>query len=110
MLVEALTQGLSGHGRADLVDAWTGEVFLQVLNPVLFGGISQFVRQTSWITEACRNSTSINPDSPVRIPGQQGIKKRQQQMHHGVALHPSIMPALITWAQEKGVDMPSPIK
>ena len=110
LLVEALTQGLSGHGRADLVDAWTGEVFLQVLNPVLFGGISQFVRQTSWITEACRNSTSVNQDSPVRIPGQQGIKKRQQQMHHGVALHPSIMPALITWAQEKGVDMPSSIK
>jgi LDH2 family malate/lactate/ureidoglycolate dehydrogenase len=68
------------------------------------------VRQASWITEACLNSTPIDPESPVRMPGQQGIKNRQYQMSHGVTLHPSIMPALITWSQEKGVDMPSPIK
>ncbi len=110
LLVEALTQGLSGHGRADLVEAWTGEVFLQVLNPVLFGGISHFMRQTSWVTEACLNSTPIDPESPVRMPGQKGIKKRQYQMSHGVTLHSSIMPALITWSHEKGVDIPSPIK
>lgn len=106
LMVEALTQGLSGHGRADTVSEWTGEVFLQVLNPALFGGIVQFTRQSSWIKEACLNSKPIDPKNPVRMPGQDGIKKRQHQLKHGITLHPSIMPALSQWASNLGVALP----
>ena len=109
LMVEALTQGLSGHGRADNVSKWTGEVFLQVLNPALFGGITQFTRQSSWIKEACLKSTPIDPKNPGRMPGQEGLKKRQHQLKHGITLHPSIMPALSQWASSIGVALPSPI-
>ncbi|OUT76323.1 MAG: hypothetical protein CBB82_08005 [Betaproteobacteria bacterium TMED22] len=110
LMVEALTQGLTGHGRADNVTEWTGEVFLQVLNPDLFGGINQFTRQTNWIKDACLNSEPIDPRNPVRIPGQEGIKKRQHQLLHGIMLHPSIMPALNQWASDIGIQAPKPIE
>ena len=109
LMVEALTQGLTGHGRADGVREWTGEVFLQVLNPALFGGISQFTRQSTWIKEACLDSHPIDPKNPVRIPGQEGIKKRQNQLENGIMLHPSIMPALTPWASKLGVILPTPV-
>ncbi|MBE0595286.1 MAG: Ldh family oxidoreductase, partial [Gemmatimonadales bacterium] len=54
LLVETLTMGLAGHGRADPIEGWTGEVFVQVLNPALFGGADQFLRQTTWVADACR--------------------------------------------------------
>ena len=109
LMVEALTQGLSGHGRADTVSRWTGEVFLQVLNPALFGGITQFTRQSSWIKEDCLNSKPIDPNNPVRMPGQEGLKRRQHQLKHGITLHSSIMPALSQWASAVGVALPTPI-
>src|SRR5262249_61579902 len=38
LLVEALTQGLGGHGRADRPTGWGASVFVQVLDPAAFGG------------------------------------------------------------------------
>ena len=46
LLVEALTQGLSGHGRADPVEGWAANVYVQVFDPALFGGVEDFTRQT----------------------------------------------------------------
>ena len=37
LLVEALTGGLAGHGRADPREGWGASVFLQVMDPALFG-------------------------------------------------------------------------
>ena len=56
LLVEALTGGLAGHGRADAPDGWTSNVFLQVFDPALFGGREAFRRQTTWLAEACRQT------------------------------------------------------
>ena len=54
LLVEALTGGLAGHGRADPAEGWSANVFIQVCDPALFGGREAFVRQTSWLADACR--------------------------------------------------------
>ena len=45
LLVEALTAGLTGFGRADPSEGWGATVFLQVLDPEAFGGRDAFVRQ-----------------------------------------------------------------
>ena len=45
LLVEAMTAGLSGHGRADPREGWGGTVFVQVLDPEAFGGLAAFKRQ-----------------------------------------------------------------
>ncbi len=110
LLVEAMTMGLCGHGRTDPVEGWTGEVFVQVLNPALFGGEENFLRQTTWIAEACR-AISPQPDvQRVRLPGETGLKRRENQLQHGIELYPSIMTVLAPWADEFGVTVPEPVK
>ena len=54
LLVEALTSGLVGHGRADGETRWGASVFLQVLDPAAFGGRERFERETGWLAQACR--------------------------------------------------------
>jgi L-lactate dehydrogenase len=48
LLVEALTAGLSGFGRADPHEGWGGTVFVQVLDPRAFGGLEH--SSGRWIT------------------------------------------------------------
>ena len=108
LMVEALTQGLGGHGRADPVEGWTGEVFLQLLDPALFSGLEAFVRQTQWVAEACRAARPRPGVTRVRLPGEAGLARRARALAEGVALHPGIMATLETWARELGVSVPAP--
>jgi L-lactate dehydrogenase len=106
LLVEALTGGLAGHGRADPAEGWSANVFLQVLDPALFGSREDFLRQTSWLAEACR----ANPPRPgferVRLPGEGGRQRRAEQLAGGVELYPGILAALAPWAEKFGVVRP----
>ena len=38
LAMEALSQGLSGHGRADPLTGWGASVYVQVMDPGAFGG------------------------------------------------------------------------
>lgn len=106
LMVEALTQGLSGHGRADPVEGWTGEVFLQILDPRLFAGGDAFVRQTGWIASFCRQVPPRPGVERVRLPGEAGLRRRERALAEGVALHPAILPQLEPWAAKLGVPLP----
>ena len=46
LLVEALTQGLGGFGRAEPPTGWGASVFVQAIDPAAFGGPDDFRRQT----------------------------------------------------------------
>jgi LDH2 family malate/lactate/ureidoglycolate dehydrogenase len=109
LLVEALTGGLAGHGRADPSEGWSANVFLQVFNPALFGGEDGFRRQTTWLAEACRRTPPRPGFDRVRLPGEQSLRLRSTQLRAGVDLYPAIMPALAPWAQRLGVPLPTPI-
>jgi LDH2 family malate/lactate/ureidoglycolate dehydrogenase len=109
LLVEAMTMGLSGHGRADPIEGWTGEVFVQVLNPALFGGTENFLRQTTWVADACRATPPRPGVKRVRLPGEAGLRKRRKQLADGIELHPSVMPALADWSVNLGVAAPEPL-
>ena len=109
LLVEALTQGLSGHGRADPVEGWTGEVFLQVFDPRMFGGVENFLRQTSWVSNACKQADPIDANDPVRLPGERGLKLKREQIKSGIALRDSIVSPLLDWARKLGVEPPKTI-
>ncbi len=74
LMVEALTQGLSGHGRADGETGWGASVFVQAFDPALFGGAEAFARQTGFIAELCRASPPIDPARPVRLPGEAALR------------------------------------
>jgi L-lactate dehydrogenase len=109
LLVEALTGGLAGHGRADPPEGWTATVFLQVIDPALFGGKEDFVRQTTHVAETCRATPPRPGVESVRLPGERGLARRAEQLTGGVALYPSIMPTLVPWAERFGIDVPKPL-
>ncbi|MBC7380265.1 MAG: Ldh family oxidoreductase [Burkholderiaceae bacterium] len=109
LLVEALTGGLSGHGRADPKEGWGATVFLQIIDPRAFAGIDAFNRQTTAVAAQCRASRPARAGVPVRTPGEKGVAHSRDQMLNGVALYPAIMPMLAPWAAKLGVTMPAPM-
>jgi L-lactate dehydrogenase len=107
LLVEALTGGLSGHGRADPKEGWGATVFLQVLDPEAFAGRVAFERQMGEVARQCRASRPADPQRPVRLPGERGFQLAKAQGDQGVVLHQAILPALQPWAAQYGVALPS---
>jgi L-lactate dehydrogenase len=107
LFVEALTSGLGGHGRAEAPKEWGASVFLQLIDPEAFGGRAAFERETSHVAEMCRTTPVAPGRPPVRTPGQAALARRAAQQREGVALYPSVMPALAPWAERLGVARPS---
>ncbi len=107
LLVEALTAGLAGHGRADPREPLGASVFLQILDPAAFGGSEAFRRQIDWVVDACIDNPPRKGFERVRLPGQQGLAHKERQLREGVALEASILPALAPWAQKFGVPLPA---
>lgn len=106
LLVESLTQGLGGYGRADAPKGSTSSVFVQVIDPTAFAGQDAFNRQTGWLVDACRE----NPPRPgverVRVPGENAMKQRREAMQAGVPIGDSILTAIAPYAQRFGLEMP----
>lgn len=109
LLVEALTGGLAGHGRADPKEGWGATVFVQLIDPRAFGGAESFTRQMGEVTRQCRASRPARAGSKVRLPGERGLALAREQGVAGVELHESIMPALQPWTKKLGVAAPSPL-
>ena len=107
LLVEALTGGLAGHGRADPKEGWGATVFLQVIDPRAFAGLDAFTRQTGHVADACRASRPAHAGSAVRTPGEKGIALAARQTESGMELYPSILPSLSSWAIKLGVTEPA---
>jgi L-lactate dehydrogenase len=107
LLVEALTGGLAGHGRADPPEGWTATIYLQILDPALFGGTEAFVRETGWVADACKASPPRPGFDRVRLPGEAGLRKREDQLARGVELYPSILTSLEPWM--KKYDLAAPV-
>ncbi|WP_394791908.1 Ldh family oxidoreductase [Rhodoferax sp.] len=106
LMTEALSQGLSGQGRADQPARWGGNVFLQVLDPEFFAGGEAFTRQTSYFAEQCRSSTPIRPEQPVRIPGDQAAQHIARAQAQGLAFDAATWDRLQGWAQQLKVAVP----
>jgi len=106
LMIEALTGGLAGYGRADLTQGWSANVFVQVLEPALFGGREDFVRQTTWLANACRSAPTRPGFDRVRLPGEGALTRRAAQLAQGVELYPGILNGLAPWAKKLGVAMP----
>lgn len=107
LLVEAMTAGLAGHGRADPPDGWGATVFLQVIDPAAFGGLAGFTRQMDFVANAAHKSKPRAGGESVRLPGERGMQRYRDQMANGVALYPSILPALTKWAEKFGIAVPA---
>jgi len=108
IMVEALTNALAGHGRADKPNRWGASVFLQIINPKFFGGATAFTRETQFFAEFTRGSKKRPGVKKVRLPGDDALALQRQQSTHGITLHPAILPALEPWAEKLDVNLPTP--
>jgi len=106
LMVEALTAGLSGYGRADPPEGWGATVFVQVLDPEAFGSLAAFRRQMDHMVRVSHESKPRAGAERVRLPGEAGMKRLRDQRARGVALYPAIMPTLVPWAEQLGVAVP----
>lgn len=109
LMIEALTQGLSGYGRADGVNEWGASVYVQVSDPTAFAGLSPYRRQMEFIAERCRANRPGPGVQNVRLPGQNALARKRRALEIGVRLYPSIMPALAPWAEKLTVALPKPV-
>jgi len=107
LIVEALTSGLAGHGRADEPKRWGASVFLQLIDPERFAGRDAFLRESTRLAESCRVTPVAAGRPAVRLPGDEALRRRERQLRDGVTLHAGTLPALRPWAERYGVAVPA---
>ncbi|WP_266064842.1 Ldh family oxidoreductase [Brucella intermedia] len=109
LLVEALTQGLCGVGRKDNLSGIVMNTFLQVIDPAALGGSSNFLNETTWLTDACH----ANPPRPgvdeVRVPGDRARSRMREAQERGVPLDDVIVAGLSKYLSEIGEEFPRSI-
>jgi len=110
LFVEAITNALSGHGRADEPKGWGASVFVQLINPDCFGGRGAFQRETTFLAQSCLDTPAPPGKPPVRVPGKGAMARRAAQLVNGVELYPTIMPALAAFAEKLRVPVPEPVR
>ncbi len=106
LLVEALTSGLAGQGRATGATGWGASVFVLVLDPAKFGGVDAFLAESGWIARAVRENPPRPGMGAPRVPGAGAMARRAKALAEGVALHPAIPPALEALGKRFGVAVP----
>ena len=109
LLVEALTQGLSGYGRVEKPTEWGAAVFVLAIAPAAFAGSDAFMREVDGLADTCLASPSLPGRPPVRLPGQAEIARRRLAERDGLSLHAGIGDALATLAERYGMRPPKTI-
>ncbi|MFO0826337.1 MAG: Ldh family oxidoreductase [Gemmataceae bacterium] len=109
LMVEALTQGLGGFGRAEAPTGLGASVFIQVMDPSAFGGAAEFRRETTWLADKCRSTPPVPGVEAVRLPGQRGLELKRRALTEGVPLYPGIVKGLEPFASNLGVTPPQPL-
>lgn len=114
LLVEMLTSGLAGGGRADRPARENHSIFMQVIDPAAFSGLAAFERETGWLADACR-ATPPAPwlaaagEAGVRLPGEAALARRASALATGVPLSAQIVDDLSRLARRLEINPPSPI-
>lgn len=107
LLIEALTSGLNGAGRA--VGAGGQSAMLMLIDPEAFAGREAFVAEASHTAAACRATLPMEGASGVRVPGDRALGLRERQLADGVELYPGIMQGMVPLLDRYGVPRPEPL-
>jgi L-lactate dehydrogenase len=106
LMVEALSQGLAGHGRLDAPKRWGGNTFVQIIDPELFAGRDEFARLMDHFSQRCRDNRPIDTARPVRMPGDSAARCLAQSQRDGIAYDDATRAALNQCAHQLGVASP----
>ncbi|MXN64917.1 Ldh family oxidoreductase [Stappia sp. GBMRC 2046] len=107
LMVEMLTQALSGHGRVEAPKRWGANVYLQVMDPAAFGGTDAFLAQVDHLNAACRASKPIPGHGPVRIPGDRAARSREETSSSGIVLPEEVLTRIRACAAEAHLPFPA---
>ncbi len=105
ILVEALTSGLAGQGRAS-GEGSGNTVFLQLIDPAAFGGLAGLENEMAALGQLCRDTPPRSGFDHVRMPGDKADALYNDCLDRGVRLHPDIPPRLIPCFEKYGIPMP----
>ncbi|WP_245283997.1 Ldh family oxidoreductase [Bradyrhizobium sp. Cp5.3] len=106
LAAEALSQGLSGYGRADGPKGMLNSVFLQLIAPSAFAGLHAFTHQTDAIARSCSTSPARPGMGNVRLPGEAALRRREAAKRDGLQLRTSTVDTLRALATKLDVTMP----
>ena len=79
LMVESLSQGLSGNGRSGKADGWSASVFVQVFEPEAFAGFAAFGRETGKLAALAHASRPAPGVEAVRLPGERGLAQEARR-------------------------------
>ena len=82
-------------------------MFLQLIDPVAFGGGDAFTAETGHFAELCRSAQPLDADAPVRMPGDRAQRMWDEQSVEGVRLHPEIMARMAPLLEKYGIAAPT---
>lgn len=110
LLVEALTQGLTGFGSARnpavKPNPVATNIFLQVIDPDAFGGGDSYREEMSWVAEACKQNKPLVEGSAVRVPGENALRLVEQSTANGVTISAAVLEALVEQARTLELQVP----
>lgn len=107
LLVETMTGGLAGYGRAEEPTDWGATFIVRVTDPRAFGGLEGFNRELDWLVDACRENPPADPAKPVRLPGARGLARKKAALANGLALHPDVEAQIEGLAAEAAIPLPN---
>ncbi|CAN1573543.1 COG2055 Malate/L-lactate dehydrogenases [Spirosomataceae bacterium] len=91
IMIEAMTSALGGHGRIDNPERWGASVFVQVIDPSKFSGENYFLKEMEFFKNQCLASTPLNAKNPVRMPGENGLKRKKWNLENGLLISDELL-------------------
>jgi LDH2 family malate/lactate/ureidoglycolate dehydrogenase len=105
-MVYALSAALGGFGIPDSPRGYSSAVFLQLINPEAFAGVSAFNHELAILIDACHASPPAPGFDEVLVPGERAMASLHAAERDGVQLFPTVLQTLTPWAERLGVALP----
>jgi LDH2 family malate/lactate/ureidoglycolate dehydrogenase len=105
LMVEALTAGLSGYGRASAPPTTNNAVFIMIVDPQAFAGRDALLGEAGGLVEACR--AAAGADRAVRLPGERALAHRRRALREGVEIAEPLRAELLRRASALGAAPPA---
>jgi L-lactate dehydrogenase len=109
LMVEFLTGCLSGRGRDEPFEGWSAASFLLILDPAFFGGTEMYLKQAKKLVDMVHASKPREGFDRVRLPGENGLERREKKLRDGVPLPQDLIHELTAQARQYSVSMPRPL-
>ena len=110
LVLEALSLGLPGYGRAQKPDMFGQGVYIQATDPAAFSGREHFLKEMDHLAESCRKSRPRPGPKGVRVPGERALDSMQEQEQNGVRIGEEALKRLAPWLEKLEMKFPEEIK